>query len=196
MFARSGRSASRTQTLLAAAALTLTFVGTTLADPRPMQGSRVVRVSDGCVSDNQRDNRRNDSRWGGGWKIEVPRHEERRRSLDASCLETCVRIDGQEVKVHLSVTRTDCGELKAKLKLSTDFGCVPDIDAVALKVTGSGEQWKQTLDKCNSRDHDELIFEAKDGPRVKACDEFKVSLRIYTESDDVDTASWRDVEVK
>ncbi len=196
MFARSGRTASMTSThgVLAAAALTLTFVGTTLAGPHPMQGSKPVRVSDGCEVDSRRDNR--GSRWGGGWKIEIPRREERKRSLDGSCLETCVRIDGHEVNVHVSITRDRRGELNAKLTLSTKDDCVPDIDAVTLKVTAHGEEWKETLDECNSRAHEELTFESKDGSRIKACDDFKVSLRIYTESDDVDTASWRDVEIK
>lgn len=194
MFARSGRTASKTSThgILAAAALTLTFVGTTLAGPHPMQGSKPARVSDGIQS-------RDNSRWGGGWKIEIPRrddHKDHKRSLDGSCLETCVRIDGHEVNVHVSITRDRRGEMNAKLTLSTKDNCELDIDAVTLKVTAHGEEWKETLDECNSRAHEELTFESKDGSRIKPCDDFKVSLRIYTESDDVDTASWRDVEIK
>lgn len=188
MFARTSRS------VLASDALTLTLVGTSLAEPHPLQGSRSIRVSDGCSNDNNRG-----SRWGGGWRIEIPRRDDdrdRRRSLDASCLESCVRIDGQEVIVHLAITRDRRGDVNAKLTLTNEHGCDLDIDAVSLKITGGGESWKQTLEECNSRDHNTTTFKSHDAAPIKSCANLKVSLRIYTESDDVDTATWRDVELR
>lgn len=187
MFARTARSHTKAHTLFAAAALTLSFAASTLADPH----TRVINDARGTgATISVR------SRGGDGWRISVPRREEHRRhTLDASCLESCVRIDGHEVKVHLAITRDRRGELNAKLTLSTDDHCDLDIDAVTLKITSAGETWKQNLEECTSRHHDTTTFESHDAARIRSCTDLRVSLRIYTESDDVDTASWRDVEL-